>query len=109
MNEICHQDDDQACDVKVPERLHNWITNSTGVVILHLLLTYRGFLEYTCCEANLHVPLSVAQYLELGQRHLVRHADRVGALVPFITDVSHSITNYERNKEGFVQLTDVTD
>ena len=52
-----------------------------------------AFAGYTCCEANFHGPLSMAQHLELGERHLVRHANRVRALVPLITDVSHSITN----------------
>ena len=34
-----------------------------------------AFAGYTCCEANFHGPLSMAQHLELGERHLVRHAN----------------------------------
>lgn len=47
----------------------------------------------TCGEADLHGSLSVSQHLELGQWHLVGHAHRVGAFVPFIADIPHGVAD----------------
>lgn len=47
----------------------------------------------TCGEADLHCPLPMPKHLKLGQRHLVGHPDRVGALVPLIPNIPHGVTD----------------
>lgn len=47
----------------------------------------------TCGEADLHCPLPMPKHLKLGQRHLVGHPHRVGALVPLIPNIPHGVTD----------------
>lgn len=48
---------------------------------------------YTCSKADLHGPLSVAKNFKLGKRYFIGHPYRIGALVPFISDIPHGVTD----------------
>nr|CAD7399935.1 unnamed protein product [Timema poppensis] len=50
-------------------------------------------LSLTCGQTDLHGSLTMTQHFELRQGHLIGHTDRVGPLIPLISDVPHSITN----------------
>lgn len=58
-----------------------------------IYLVYQSPTRDTCCKADLHSPLSVPKHLKLGKRHLVGHPHRIRALVPFIPDISHGVTD----------------
>lgn len=47
----------------------------------------------TCSKADLHGPLPVAKYFKLGKRYFIGYPYRVGALVPFISDIPHGVTD----------------
>lgn len=47
----------------------------------------------TCGKADLHGPLPVPEHLKLGKRYLVGHPYRIRALIPFIADIPHGVTD----------------
>lgn len=58
----------------------------------------------TCGKADLHGPLTMAEYFELGQRHLVGNAHRVRSLIPLVPDISHSVTDCNNKPVRNVQF-----
>lgn len=47
----------------------------------------------TCGEADLHGSLSVPEHLKLREGDFIGNAHRVGPFVPFISNVSHGVTD----------------